>query len=235
MPEPKDVFGQSSVVIPNLFNRSSQAFTKSSSGVNQHVIHTDVTTPLTYSEALVGGEWNTAGKSARKSKNIRADNNSKQNAPLKGGEKKNYDKRGKSKVLIGAGHSNSLARAARRFHYSVSKLRPETTVSNLKGHISSFLQCEDSAIDIEEISLKHNRYYRMFKVTVGEEYSKQMNDGKNWPSGVEIKRFFLPKVTKLPEESQKTPVRLIESCHELMDQTNTEGTVERLNPLVDAQ
>ena len=55
LPEPKDVFGQSSVVIPNLFNRSSQAFTKSSSGVNHQVILTDVTTPLTYSEALVGG------------------------------------------------------------------------------------------------------------------------------------------------------------------------------------
>ena len=33
----------------------------------------------------------------------------------------------------------------------------------------------------------------MFKVTVSEEFATEMNNVDNWPSGVEVRRYFFPK------------------------------------------
>ena len=52
--------------------------------------------------------------------------------------------------------------------------------------------CKKDEIEVTEMNLKHNTYYRMFKVTVSERFSGETKNDDNWPSGVEIRRnFFL--------------------------------------------
>ena len=111
----------------------------------------------------------------------------------KNGRKSTKNFRGKN-IFIGSGTNNSaLSRAPRRFHYSVSKLRPETDAETLRQFIAGFIQCDTGNIEVEEIKLKHSSYYRMFRVTIGEEHASVMQDGSNWPCGIEVKRFYLPR------------------------------------------
>ena len=36
----------------------------------------------------------------------------------------------------------------------------------------------------------------MFRVTIGDEYASVMQDVSNWPCGIEVKRFYLPRAVE---------------------------------------
>ena len=78
----------------------------------------------------------------------------------------------------------------------MSKLRPETNAEDLKLHIAGFMQGDTESIEVEEIKLKHSSYYRMFRVTIGDEYATVMQEASNWPCGIEVKRFYLPRTVE---------------------------------------
>ena len=103
-------------------------------------------------------------------------------------------------LFIGKGTTGSgIAGAPRRHYFCIRRLRPETNTDILATFVSSFLKCESKHVEVEEIALKYNNYYRSFRVTVGRIYSKEMNNMDNWPSGVEIKRYFFPNLKILPQ------------------------------------
>ena len=73
--------------------------------------------------------------------------------------KNNKHFRGKN-VLIGSSTStNALSRAPRRFHYSVSKLRPDTDADTLRDHIGSFLEFENNDLSKFKVELIN---YKLF-------------------------------------------------------------------------
>ena len=103
------------------------------------------------------------------------------------------NKRRNTNLLIGSRIGSDLFAAPRKFHYCISKVRPDFDTTKLRDYIGSFLTGSKQDIEVEEIPLKHNTYYRMFKVSVLNTFDSDMKNISNWPCGIEIKRFFFAK------------------------------------------
>ena len=74
-------------------------------------------------------------------------------------------------------------------------------------------------IEVTEMNMKQNTYFIMLKVTVSEKYSIEMKNDDNWPSGVEIRRYFFPKpkvevesAELIPKARSESDGRLLKSC-----------------------
>ena len=113
--------------------------------------------------------------------------------PAPGNRSGKSNKRRSTNLLIGSRVGSDLFAAPRKFHYCVSKVRPDFDTSRLKDYIGDFLTGSKQDIEVEEIPLRHNTYYRMFKVSVLNTFDSDMKNVLNWPCGIEIKRFFFPK------------------------------------------
>ena len=99
------------------------------------------------------------------------------NVPKRNGSKSG-NKRRTQNVIIGSGNSTALARAPRRFHYCIGRLRPDCDSDKLREHIDSFLG-DGADTEVQEIQLKHNSSYRLFKVSVSDKFANEMNDVQN--------------------------------------------------------
>ena len=156
---------------------------------------------LSYSKVVTSCEWRVSGRggsdknvSNKFTNSVTSHTNGKATGKPKNDNKRHNKFVGRSKnTIVGSRSSNELAGVMRRFHYCVSKLRPSANIESLKSYIKTFLKCDIEEVEVSEIPLKHNTYYRMFKVTVSEKYATEMKDVDNWPSGVEVRRYFFQK------------------------------------------
>jgi hypothetical protein len=96
-----------------------------------------------------------------------------------------------NKGINGSNHSCNLNinlnRAPRRFHYKIGQFLPDTTESDLKCFVSNFIK---GKIEVETIVLRHNKYYKLFRVSVEDTYDAEMLNCENWPFNINVCRFF---------------------------------------------
>jgi hypothetical protein len=128
----------------------------------------------------------------------------------------------------------NLNRAPRRFHYKVGEFLPKTTVNDLKGFVSKFIK---GNIEVENIELRHNKYYRLFSVSVDDTYESTMLNSENWPEDIKVSRFFFLSIEpkKIAVSLTKVDNKDINSSSDKMEQEQSKEIVNIDNNIVNGE
>lgn len=106
----------------------------------------------------------------------------------------------KKKFVVGASVSADLKGAVKMYEYYCGFWSTKTD----KISVSEFINKFAVVTNIEELDVKHY-HYRSFHVSVSSEFNDKMIDPNNWPTGVRVKRFFLPKVNRNTSDEKHAP------------------------------
>ena len=141
------------------------------------------------------------------------------------------------KGIVGSGSvSQKLSRVPKRFHFKIGRCQAHVDEEAIKSHVEGFVK--SGVIDVSLIPMKHYKYYKLFKVSIDDNYSGEMWKESNWPEGIEVSRFFirsnqLSKATdtvenKKDDEEGSTDLKntfTTEACDHLNKPPVTDGSV----------
>ena len=108
--------------------------------------------------------------------------------PNKSGNYNGYKK--KRKVITGSSDSNELAGVPKKRYYRISKINNSFDIDAVKKHVKTFVNGETVNIEVEDISNSKYNFYKMYKVTIDSTHAEAMENPNNWPSHVEVSRFY---------------------------------------------
>lgn len=84
---------------------------------------------------------------------------------------------------------DSLRAAPKKIYLHISRLCPETKAEDVQRYLNQLCQ----GVMVEKLNSRHPDEYSSFKLTALCEHAAVLKNPDTWPSGTNIKRFFLAR------------------------------------------
>lgn len=108
-----------------------------------------------------------------------------------GSQGKHEGRRGPKTLVIGKASDINLKGAPKKHHFKIGNFPVSTTVDQVRSHIETFL--DKGTFEVERIQLSHDKYYRLFHVTIDGILRDKLLDDTKWDENIRIQRYFMPR------------------------------------------